>query len=262
MCHSLTSGSRVARTLTREYMLLLTGLLWFSGGCSEVATPMPEPPPDAPATGPIDITLLGPPTKGIIESTANGEAHELDGKAGSVPGLAEVRVTNLDSTEQAYSTTAFSDGHFSIEVPVVFGNELRFEWQLADARSVPADALFLEDPQAPDGFVLQSSPRFDCVMLSPGFVLDFGAAQSNTLSLQIDNQCQNELSVDAQSLRRMLPDFKPATIVPLAISVGSTATLDVTYTRSSNAAVEDTLFFDLTQSSTTIRYPVTLSADP
>jgi hypothetical protein len=261
MCPSSTSGSRVAHTLTRECMLLVTGLLGFTGGCTEVATPMPEPPPDAPPTGPIDIASVGP-TKSIVESTANGEAHELDGKAGSVPGLAVVRVTNLDSTAQAYSTTAFSDGHFSIEVPVVFGNELRFEWLLGDARPAPVDALFLENPLDQYGFLLQPSPRFDCAKLSPGFVLDFGAAQSNTLSVQVDNQCPSELSIDAQSLRRMLPDFKSATIVPLTIPVGTSAILDVSHTRASNAAAEDTLFFNLTQGGATIRYPVTLSADP
>jgi hypothetical protein len=262
MFPSLTSSSRVARTHARECMLLVTSLLWFTGGCTEVATPMPEPPPDAPPTGPIDISSVGPPKTSVVETNANGEAHELDGKAGSVPGLALVRVTNLDSTEQAYSTTAFSDGHFSIEVPVVFGNELRFEWLLGDTRAAPVDALFLENPQDQYGFLLQPSPRFACVTLSPGFVLDFGAAQRNTLSVEVDNQCQSELSIDSQSLRRMLPDFSPTTTVPLAIPVGTSATLDVSYTRTSDAAVEDTLFFDLTQGATTIRYPVTLSADP
>jgi len=82
---------------------------------------MPEPPSW------VDLSRVGPPAGATAESTNAGEAHEIDGQPGAVPGNAVVRVTNLDSTDTASSTTASSDGHFTIEVPVVFGNELRFE---------------------------------------------------------------------------------------------------------------------------------------
>jgi hypothetical protein len=176
-----------------------------------------------------------------------------------VPNNATVRVTNLDGTDQAYSTTAFSDGHFSIALPAQFGDELRFEWRLGEQRSAPVDALYLQDSS---GFRLQRSARFDCVELTPGFVLDFGAAQTDTLSLEVANHCASALSIDSQSTRRGLTDFSATTAVPLSIAVGGSGTLVVTYNRTSTAAVEDTLFFQLTQAGTTIRYPVTLSADP
>lgn len=257
---SLPPASRVAPALTRDRVLLamLATSLWFAGGCGPgAATPMPEPPAFAPT--PLDITLVGPPHT-VIVPTAEGTAQELDGEPGAAPGSAEVRVTNLDGTDEAYATTAFADGHFSITLPVKFGDELRFEWLLGAQRSNPVDALYLQDTNG--SFRLQASPRFDCVALKPGFVLDFGAAQNDTLSLQVQNQCPTELSIDSHSLRRNLPDFSCSTATPLTFAPGTSASLDISLARSSNTAVEDTLFFNLTQGGTTIRYPVTLSAGP
>jgi hypothetical protein len=207
----------------------------------------------------VDVTLVGPPHV-VIVPTTEGATQELDGEPGAAPGNAVVRVTNLDGTDQAYATTAFADGHFSITLPVKLGDELRFEWLLGTDRSQPVDALYLADTSG--SVRLQPSPRFDCVKLSPGFVLDFGAAQNDTLALQVQNQCAAELSIDSHSLRRKLPDFSCSTATPLTFAAGTSATLDVSLARSSNAAVEDTLFFNLTQGGSTIRYPVTLSADP
>jgi|GEM_PF-3170183 hypothetical protein len=258
---SLPLGSRVARTLVSERVLLATlaTSLWFAGGCGPgAATPMPEPPSFAP-TSPVNITQIGPPNTPVLPTSASA-TQELDGKPGAAPSNAVVRVTDLDGTDKAYATTAFADGHFSITLPVKFGDELRFEWLLDGQRSEPVDALYLED--ASGSFRLQPSPRFDCVKLSPGFVLDFGTAQSDTLSLQVQNNCQAGLSIDSHSLRRNLPDFSCSTATPLTFAPGASATLDVSLARSSNTAVEDTLFFNLTQGGTTIRYPVTLSAGP
>jgi hypothetical protein len=255
-----TPGSLFARALERQRasLLALASSLCFASGCGPgAATPMPEPP------SLVDLARVGPPPVGTeAQSTANGEAHEIDGQPGSVPGNAIVRVTNLDGTDTAYSTTAFSDGHFKVEVPVVYGNELRFEWVLGSKRSVPVDALFLKDLQTPADFQLQLSARFDCVSLKPGYALDFATAQTSTLSLQIDNQCSAELSIDSQTLRRRQPDFSTPTTLPLSVPAGTSASLDVAYSRINAAGAEDTLFFNLTQGSTTIRYPVTLSADP
>jgi hypothetical protein len=258
---SLPPGPRVARTLTRERALLATlaTSLWFASGCGPgAATPMPEPPPLSP-TLPVDITLVGPP-HAVIVPTTEGTAQELDGAPGAAPSNAVVRVTNLDGADPAYATTASADGHFAITLPVKFGDELRFEWLLGTDRSVPVDALYLADTSG--SFQLQPSPRFDCVTLSPGFVLDFGAAQHDMLSLQVQNNCSTELSIDSHSLRRNLPDFSCSTATPLTFAAGTSATLDVNLARTGNAVVEDTLFFNLTQSGTTIRYPVTLSTDP
>jgi hypothetical protein len=255
-----TPGSRFFRALERQPALLtaLASSLWFASGCGPgAATPMPEPP------SLVDLARVGPPPVGTeAQSTANGEAHEIDGQPGSVPGNAVVRVTNLDGTDTAYSTTAFSDGHFKVDVPVVYGNELRFEWLRGGKRSKPVDALFLKDLQTPADFQLQPSARFDCVSLKPGFVLDFALAQAITLSVQIDNQCSAEVSLDSQALRRMWPEFSTLTTLPLAVPAGTSASLDVAYSRMNAAGAEDTLLFKLTQGGTTIRYPVTLSADP
>jgi len=219
---------------------------------------MPEPPTIAP-TVPVDVTLVGPPHVILVPTTESG-LQELDGEPGAAPNNAVVRVTNLDGTDQAYATTAFDDGHFSITLPVKLGDELRFEWLLGAERSVPLDALYLADTNG--SFRLQPSPRFDCVKLTPGFVLDFGTAQNATLSLQARNDCPAELSIDSHSLRRNLPEFSCSTATPLTFAPGTSATLDVSLARTGNAALEDTLFFNLTQAGTTFRYPVTLSADP
>jgi hypothetical protein len=56
----------------------------------------------------------------MVAPTSEGAKQELDGEPGAAPGNAVVRVTNLDGTDQAYATTAFADGHFSITLPVKF----------------------------------------------------------------------------------------------------------------------------------------------
>ena len=238
--------------------MALVSSLCFGSGCGPgAATPMPEPP------SLVDLSRVGPPTVGAEAQGTNGEAHEIDGAPGAVPGNAVVRITNLDSTDTAYSTTALSDGRFTIQVPVVFGNELRLEWLLGGERSAPVDALFSKDQHTPPlPFRLQPSARFDCVSLKPGFELDFGTAGTGALFVEIANQCSSDLSIDSQTLRRMLPDFSTQTALPLTIAVGTSANLDVGYSRIDAAGAEDTLFFNLTQGGTTIRYPVTLSADP
>jgi len=234
-------------------LLLATSWFVFAGGCGPgVATPMPEPP------SLIDPTLLGAPE--ITPAVASPGFVDIAGRPGAAPPNATVRVTNLDGQDLPYSTTAYPDGHFLVSVAAADGNELRFEWLTADQRSAPSDVLFLQPGSA--SFSLQPSPRFDCVELSPGFVLDFATTAADTVPLQIKNQCASALSIGAVTLRRGSPDFAPVSDAVGAFPPGSVATITVAHTATSANAAEDTLFVSLSQGGTVIRYPITLSARP
>ena len=252
-CPSL--GSRLPM-LTRKRVLLATSLIWFAGGCGPgAATPMPEPP------SLIDPTLLGAPTGSEAMPVAvSPGVYDIEGGPHAAPANATVRVTNLDTMSVAISTKSKADGHFVISVAVDYGNELRFEWLQGDKRSEPTDVLFLQ--QGVSDFRLQPSPRFECVKLTPGLLLDFATTSADTLTLQIENQCASDLSLGASTLRRGLPDFILPTGTPGAYPPGNVASISVSHVAAGTGPVEDTLFVPLSQGGTTIRYPITLSARP
>jgi len=234
-------------------LLLATSWFVLAGGCGPgVATPMPEPP------SVIDPTLLGAPE--IAPTVASPGFVDIAGRPGAAPPNATVRVTNLDGQDVPYSTTAFPDGHFLVSVAAADGNELRFEWLSADKRSAPSDVLFVQPGLS--SFSLQPSPRFDCVELSPGFVLDFATTAADALLLQIKNQCASDLGIGMLTLRRGLPDFAPLSDAAGTFPPGSVATITVSHSAASVSAAEDTLFVPLSQGDTVIRYPITLSARP
>ncbi len=254
--HRCPSLGSCLPTLTRKRVLLATSLIWFAGGCGPgAATPMPEPPSLVP-------TLLGdaPPSPTVPVAQATDGYFDIYGAPHAAPGNATVRVTNLDTPDSPVSTTASAAGDFKVSVAVAYGNELRFEWQLDGKRSIPTDVLFLQDGTS--GFSLQPSARFDCIKLTPGFVLDFATTSADTLTLQIENQCASDLDIGTTTLRRGLPDFVLPTGTPGTIPPSNTAKIAVSYVASSTGLVEDTLFVPLSQGGTTIRYPVTLSARP
>ncbi len=252
--HRCPSLGSCLPTLTRKRALLATSLIWFAGGCGPgAATPMPEPP------SLIDPTLLGPPSP-VTPQVVTVGIYDIEGGPGAAPANATVRVTNLDTSGPTYSTTTSADGHFVVSVAVDYGNELRFEWQIGDKRSTPTDVLFLQEGMS--GFHLQPSPRFECVKLTPGFVLDFATTSADTLTLQIENQCASELTLGTTTLRRGLPDFVLPTATPGAYPPGNVASITVSHVAAGTGPVEDTLFVPLSQGGSTIRYPVTLSAAP
>jgi len=244
---------RIAPLLTRGRVIMAASWVTLAGGCGPgAATPMPEPP------SLVNLADVGPPEVLVAEAAAN--LHTIEGRAGAVPPNATVRVTNLDGTDPAYATTADGHGHFVITVQAVFGNELRFEWALPDKHSTaPADALLESAAMQATSFTLVPSPRFDCVHLTPGYTLDFGASAGSSLSVIVQNACAGDVSLGAPRLRRALPEFSSAGAAQI-ISQGSSASLAVGYSRTTPAASEDTLLFDITSSGTVIRYPVTLSA--
>lgn len=249
----MSTAPQVVLACSRGRVALAVSLVFLGYGCGPgAATPMPEPP------SMVDLAQVGPPD--VLAAVMGVDVHALEGRAGAVPANATVRVTNLDRTEAAYATTANSSGGFNIVVTVAFGEELRFDWALPDQHSnVPVDALFQPVPMKPLGFVLTPSARFDCVHLTPGYVLDFGASSADTLAIGLKNDCAGDLTLGAPRLRRGLPDFASSATAQ-TVARGSSVMLPVSFTRASAAAVEDTLLFDVTVSGTVIRYPVTLSA--
>jgi hypothetical protein len=231
--------------------LLTAGVWLLAGACGPgVATPMPEPPTV------FDLSQVGGPTQ---EPALEGQGPAMIyGAPGSVPAFATVRVTNLDLPVAAAASDARDDGSFNVPVTVENGQELRFDWIQGDQRSEPADALFVQPDPAQPGFTLELSPRFDCLTLTPGYLLELEADGSVTLSLT--SSCDSEVTLDNARSRIGLTDFTLQTALPLSLAPGDSTELTIDFSRSTAGFREDTLLVDVTLGAETIRYPITLRA--
>ena len=209
---------------------------------------MPQPPTV------FDLNGVGQPE---VAKAFEGSNEELFGGPGAVPAHATVRVTNLDQPMAAAAVDASASGSFSLAIVVMDGEELRFEWQQGTQRSAPADALFVKPDPAQPAFTLEPSPRFDCLTLEPGYVVEFAATGSANLALE--NGCSEALTLDNARLRIGLPDFALQTALPLTIAAGERSDLAVDFTGDPALFSEDTLLVDVTLGADTIRYPITLS---
>jgi hypothetical protein len=212
---------------------------------------MPEPPT-------FDLSGLN---MGAISVTIPADPHVLviDAGSGNVPNGAAVRVTNLDDMSPVAAGTGNGKGGFEVALLVTDGQELRFEWANGAERSEPADAIITRpDPEGPT-FSLTPSPRFDCLKLTPGHVLDFGAAAQATFSIK--NGCRDAITLANPRTRLGLADFSLSSQLPPELAAGKSTSLSVDFTRGAAGLREDVLFVDVTLADTTIRYPVTLRAE-
>jgi hypothetical protein len=232
---------------TRFSILLPAGVWLLASACGPgAATPMPQPPTV------FDLNRVGPPE---TLATARGYEH-LEGLPGTVPARATVRVTNLDRPVQTAAVDALANGAFNLEVVVSSGEELRFEWTDGTKRSAPADAFFVKPDPAQAEFELQPSARFDCLELSPPYALEF--AEADSLALTLTNNCDDTLTLADPRARIGLPAFTLPADLP-SLASGESSEVVVSFDGGDPAVFEeDTLLFDVTLGSETIRYPVTL----
>jgi hypothetical protein len=242
----------VLRRAQAGSLLALAGVWLLASACGPgAATPMPEP-PIAFDLGAINNTELTPATE-----PKNPEAVVFAAGAKAVPAGAVVRITNLDRTTETTAANATPLGSFEAIALVTDGQELRFEWTSGDERSAPADAIFVQ-PDPTVRFRLEPSPRFACLKLTPGLVLDFAGASSATLGFE--NGCDQAVVVTNARTRLGLTDFAlPA--APPEIPASESAEITVNFNRSVVGLREDVLLLDVTLGSETIRYPVTLRAE-
>jgi hypothetical protein len=235
---------------TRFPIVLPAGVWLLASACGPgAATPMPQPPTV------FDLNGVGQPE---ALAAYEGNNEEIVGVAGTVPARATVRVTNLDQPMQAAAVDALDNGSFRIAVFVTSGQELRFEWVDGNQRSAPADAFFIKADPALPAFELQPSPRFDCFELSPPYALDF--AEAGSVALTVTNDCDDTVTLANPRARIGLSAFTLPAELPTLAS-GETAELVVDFDGGNPAAVEeDTLLFDVTLGTETIRYPIALRA--
>ena len=232
--------------------LVPAGVWLLACACGpSVATPMPEPPA-------FDLTGVNKSEIEPANKPADPDALVLTGIEGTVPGGAVVRVTNLDSTAPVSAVNATPGGHFEVVLVVLDGQELRFEWQQGDQGSAPADAIIHRPNPAGTAYQVVPSPRFDCLQLAPGFVLDLGTSPQATLHVQ--NGCTEAVSLANPRTRLGLADFTLSTALPLEIAAGTSGELSVEFAAGAAGQREDVLFVDVSNAGTTIRYPITLRA--
>jgi len=208
---------------------------------------MPEPPsldPGLIGVAPVGITVLSEPRLLPIE-----------GQPGAATPGAVVRVMDIDTRDPAVSTTAGSDGSFTLSVPVRNGDELRLQAQTDSARSAPVDLIY-RAVELVD--TLEPSPRHECVTLDPGFELDFSGAVRR--SLRVQNTCSGPIVLSAPRFRLDGADFELESVLPLTLPAGSEDLLDLTLLRPPPPAREDVLLVDIALADQVLRYPVGLYA--
>jgi hypothetical protein len=217
---------------------------------------MPEP-PAATAFDLAGIADMGAQTS--AKQPLDPRVLVIEAATGNVPEGASVRVTNLDTMDAVVAGVGTSSGGFEVALIVTDGQELRFEWVSDTERSAPADAIVSRaDAQAPT-FSLTPAPRFDCLKLSPGFVLDFDGTTHATLGLE--NACTEAVQLANPRSRLALTDFALPATVPASIPADESTEISVDFTRTTPGIREDVLFVDATLAGTTIRYPITLRTE-
>jgi hypothetical protein len=211
------------------------------------ATPMPEPPS-------LDGGLIGLAPVGIVVLS---EPHLLpiEGQPGAATPGAIVRVLALDTRDPAVSTTAASDGSFTLAVPVRGGDELRLQAQIEGARSAPVDLIY-RSVELVD--TLEPSPRHECVTLEPGFDVDFGGAVSR--SLRVRNACSSPIVLAEPRFRLDPADFELTTALPRTVAPGGEAALELRLSSGAPPDREDVLFVDISLADRVLRYPIGLYA--
>ena len=201
----------------------------------------------------VDTGKVSAPMETVATAGGDGGVPigaTFQGEAGAAPAGALVRVTNLDSENATVVTGASDDGSFSITIPVVDGDELRFEAVVGERRSEPSDALI-------SGNRLEPSPRHACVALEPGFALELTGQSAGIVS--VVSSCDSEVTLANPSARLGLPDFELDTELPAVAAAGER--VDLTILHPSAGEGEDVIFVDVTLSGETLRYPVTLYAE-
>jgi hypothetical protein len=233
---------------------MTAGVWLLASACGPgVATPMPEPPTV------FDLSGFMDPLPATTKNPLDSRVLVLQTGRGNVPPGAIVRVTNLDTTDPIVAGPGTAQGGFEVDLIVSDGQELRFEWVNGAEHSAPADAIISRSDPLGQSFRLTPSARFACLVLTPGFALDFSDTAHATLG--IENGCDDAVRLSNPRPRLTLADFALPATLPADIPAGESTQIEVDFTRGAAGLREDVLFLDVTLTDTTIRYPITLRAD-
>jgi len=208
---------------------------------------MPEPPsldPGLIGVAPVGISVLSEPRLLPIE-----------GQPGAATPGASVRVIDIDTRDPAVTTTARSDGSFTLSVPVRNGDELRLQAQTDSVRSTPVDLIY-RAVELVD--TLEPSPRHECVTLDPGFDLDFSGAVRR--SVRVQNACSGPIVLAEPRFRLDSAGFELDRSLPITLAAGSEGLLDLTLQSPAPPAREDVLLVDISLDGRVLRYPIGLFA--
>lgn len=223
-------------------LLVAFGFLSIACEGPRGASPLPEPPA-------IDGSRIAVGSS-ITPVSVPADIEIVGERASASPG-ALLRVTNLDTTDDPVTTTVTDDGRFSVVVSVAPGDELRFEAFRAEYRSDPVDLV--------SGDALSPAPRHDCIVLTPGYIVEFDGSTAE--SLFIDNQCDSPAVLQDPRFRLDLPDFALTTAgLPVTIEPGRSTSLRFSFDPQAAGAREDIFFTDIEVNGEVLRYPIGLSS--
>jgi hypothetical protein len=162
-----------------------------------VVSPQPSPPDPDPEIFGDGIAVNGAGTEDIADHLV------FEAAAGTVvPAEGVVIATNLDTVDSPSTVAVRPDGSFSIALPGVAGDVVRFQVDQDGARSEPVDILVDATGQVAD--VVEDEPA--CLVLEPTrFVPLDGAGDERTIV--VSNECVDTVRFDAPRLRRGLGPF-------------------------------------------------------
>ena len=212
----------------------LVGLLF--AGC--VVSPQPEPPS-------ITANLL----------TIEGEIGALPGEFGSVtlkgaagaiqPGGSELNTIDLDTTAPSTTITVAEDGSFSLVLSGTTADQFRLQAFSSGLRSNPVDVTRSTGLTDDGTAVLVATPLEDCFLLAPA--LEVGPiAASSSVTVKMNNQCSDDVTVSGLSLRVGSPSFTVTPSAgPLVLPAHGTGAFTVSFAPQAGAPAEDVLFVEM-----------------
>jgi hypothetical protein len=204
-------------------------------------SPKPEPPDSVPI---IDLSQV------TAQEPSDGNPLAIEGGPGAAdPPGAVVRATNLDSQSPPLDGEVAEDGSFSLDLELMFGDEIRLQVIDGAHRSEPADFVVGsgKSPALPP-----SRPLENCWRLSP-------AKQANVetvSSIVVRNDCEEEVSVEAPWSRRSVAGLTIGDALTWPAVMAPGASITVTF-EVPPAEFEEVVFLRSTAPETD-RRPITL----
>ncbi|MCC7535152.1 MAG: hypothetical protein IT379_02995 [Deltaproteobacteria bacterium] len=205
-------------------------------------TPVPEPP-----------NLDPPDLSKVAFGTSSSGALDLFGSAGALPTGARLWIVNLDRVDPPLEIAAGEDGSFTVNVPAMFGDELRLQAREGDRRSEPVD---IEAPSA----ARVVRPLADCLAVSPQHEVDFGQAaigEPVEATLRIANACGATVEIASISLRAPQPAFVIGTATPASVVEGASLDIALAFRPERTGLTEEIVLVEVVAPEAT-RLPVTL----
>ncbi len=191
-----------------------------------------------------------PPNLDLDKMTVDiaGSVPVIVGAPGAAEPLGEAWGVDLEGTSPPITARVAADGSFRLGPIGRPSGEVRIQVRTATDRSEPIDATLVA------GALFEvARPLDDCLSLTPR--LEIPLSPSTTIRVQ--NGCAADVTIGTLRLRAPVSTITIDTPAPLAVPIGESRDVQITFSPTDMSAVEEILFLDVTAPSME-RLPVTL----